>query len=306
MGNSVSKVEKKTSSRRAASSAASRSAKQPARRAPKPSVKATAKRTPAAKASANKAKSAAVAPKAKSAKKATRAVKPAAPAKSRPASKSVAPAAAKSSKKTAAQSKPSPAKAKPTATAAAAKPKPSAPSARQTVKPAPVKQPSRDEAAALAAFERAHREFTRGRFEEARRLFQSLIEQHAGVSEVTARARTYLAIAESRVRAAAEANASSEESETLYDRGVIELNRGAYVAALELFERALKGAPNAAHVHYAVAAARARLGASEAALQSLERAVELYPLLRVRAQHDPDLAALRSAPEFEQLISAAR
>jgi len=167
--------------------------------------------------------------------------------------------------------------------------------------PAPPRQPSRDEAAALKAFERAHKDFTRGNFAAAREHFRALIDQHAGVSEVAARARTYLNIAETRLRTEA---ALPRDPDSLYDRGVIELNRGDFVAAQELFERALKRDPDAADTHYALAAARARLGAVESALQSLERAVELKPVLRVRAQSDTDLAPLRNDPEFERIIFA--
>jgi tetratricopeptide (TPR) repeat protein len=177
-----------------------------------------------------------------------------------------------------------------------------APSQRIASRPAPTptpRQPSRDEAAALKAFERAHKEFARGHFSTARDLFRSLIEQHAGVSEVTARARTYLNIADARLRTEA---ALPRDPDSLYDRGVIELNRGDFVAAQEMFERALKRDPEAADTHYALAATRARLGAVESALQSLERAVELKPGLRVRAQTDADLAPLRNDPEFERII----
>ena len=169
--------------------------------------------------------------------------------------------------------------------------------------PPPPRQPTLDEAAALRAFERAHKEFVRGRFAEARMLFRALIEQHSGVAEVTARARTYLAIAEARLRSE---SAMPRNAEELYDRGVIELNRGDFVAAQEMFERALKRDPEAAHIYYGLAATRARLGALEPALQSLARALELQPNLRVRAQHDPDIAPLRNEPEYEQLIFASR
>lgn len=165
--------------------------------------------------------------------------------------------------------------------------------------PAPPRQPSRDEAAALKAFERAHKDFTRGNFAAAREHFRALIEQHAGVSEVAARARTYLNIAETRLRSEA---ALPRDPDSLYDRGVIELNRGDFVAAQELFERALKRDPDAADTYYALAAARARLHSVEAALQALERAVELRPVLRVRAQADADLASLRNDPEFERIV----
>jgi hypothetical protein len=185
---------------------------------------------------------------------------------------------------------------------AIAQPKTAQKSAQKpAARPAPQakRQPTHDEAAALKAFERAHKEFARGNFSTARDLFRSLIDQHAGVSEVTARARTYLNIAESRLRTEA---SLPRDPDMLYERGVFELNRGDFVAAQEMFERALKRDSEAADTHYALAATRARLGAIPSALQSLERAVELRPVLRVRAQSDIDLAPLRSDPDFERIV----
>jgi hypothetical protein len=171
------------------------------------------------------------------------------------------------------------------------------------IPPPPPRQPTQDEAAALRVFERAHKEFVRGRFGEARSQFRALIEKYVNVSEVTARARTYLAIAESRLRTEI---SLPRDADSLYDRGVIELNRGEYVAAQEMFERALKREPEAAHIHYGLAAARSRLGSIETALQSLQKALELQPTLRVRAQHDQDLTLLRNDPEFDRLVFSSR
>ena len=167
-----------------------------------------------------------------------------------------------------------------------------------TPPPAP-RQPTQDESAALGAFERAHKEFVRGRFAEARNQFRVLVDKYSQVSEVAARARTYLAIAESRLRTE---SMLPRDADSLYDRGVIELNRGEYVAAQEMFERALKREPEAAHIHYGLAATRARLGSIDLALESLQRALDLQPNLRVRAQHDHDLNPLRNDPDFDRLI----
>ena len=149
------------------------------------------------------------------------------------------------------------------------------------------------------AFERAHKEFARGRFAEARNQFRVLVDKYSQVAEVAARARTYLAIAESRLRTE---SILPRDADSLYDRGVIELNRGEYVAAQEMFERALKREPEAAHIHYGLAATRARLGSIDLALESLEKALNLQPSLRVRAQHDHDLTPLRNDPDFDRLI----
>ncbi|HWS56050.1 MAG TPA: tetratricopeptide repeat protein [Pyrinomonadaceae bacterium] len=228
-------------------------------------------------------------------------------AQSAPAAKKSAAAKrpAETSKRASAPSKTKPeTKPQPKKGAAAAKARPAAKPAARPTRHAPPqpKQPSRDEAAALKAFERAHKEFTRGHFPEARSLFRALIEQHAGVVEVTARARTYLTIAEARMRTEA---ALPRDPDSLYDRGVIELNRGDFVAAQEMFERALKRDPDAADTHYALAATRARLGSVETAMQALGRAVELKPVLRIRAQADSDFAILRNEPDFERVVFGA-
>ena len=175
--------------------------------------------------------------------------------------------------------------------------KPILPVKKQPLPPPP--QPTFEEAAALTAFESAHKEFTRGRFAEARNQFRSLIEKYPSVSEVAARARTYLAVSEARLRTEL---TPPRDADSLYDRGVIELNRGDYVAAQELFERALKREPEAAHIHYGLAATRARLGAIDTALRSLRKALDLQPKLRIRAQRDLDLNSLRSDPEFDQIV----
>jgi len=164
---------------------------------------------------------------------------------------------------------------------------------------APPRQPTVDEAAALKAFERAHKEFTRGRFGEARNQFRALLDKYFQVSEVAARSRTYLAVADARLRTE---SILPRDADSLYDRGVIELNRGEFVAAQEMFERALKREPEAAHIHYGLAATRARLGSLDLALQSLQRALDLQPTLRVRAQHDHDLTSLRNDPDFDRLV----
>ena len=173
--------------------------------------------------------------------------------------------------------------------------------ARPAPTPPPPRPPTQDESAALLAFERAHKEFVRGRFAEARNQFRVLVDKYSQVAEVAARARTYLTIAESRLRTE---SILPRDADSLYDRGVIELNRGEYVAAQEMFERALKREPEAADIHYALAATRARLGSIDLALESLQKALDLKPNLRVRAQHDHDLSPLRSDPDFDRLISS--
>lgn len=272
--------------------------KEPARKATKATGSAAKTTRPSAnKSSAGKSaakRPAAGKPTPSKAKRAATAKKSSAPTHktAKPSSKTSArPAAKQQPKRTSVPAAKTPAKQPPKRVTAPVRPLP------------PPRQPTQDETAALRAFERAHKEFARGHFSEARLLFRQLIEQHAGVAEVTARSRTYLAIAEARLRSE---SALPRNAEELYDRGVIELNRGEYVAAQEMFERALRRDPEAAHIHYGLAATRARLGSVDLALQSLERALELQPNLRLRAQHDVDLALLRNDAEYERIVFAPR
>jgi tetratricopeptide (TPR) repeat protein len=278
---------------------------------PKPLVKHTkAEKAPARKATQSSPASAAKSKQVQKTGKGATAARKAAPSRSAtpPAkNKTAARKPATTASTTKAQPKPSTKKSAPVASKSRTAPHKGAAShpARKPAAPAThvPRQPTIDEAAALRAFERAHKEFARGRFGEARNQFRALIERYARASEVTARARTYMAIAEARLRTE---STLPRDADSLYDRGVIELNRGDYVAAQELFERALKREPEAAHIHYGLAATRARLGSINSALESLRHALGIQPNLRVRAQHDLDLSVLRNDPEFEQLVFATR
>ena len=292
MRSSIEKGGKKLSSRTSRRSGGRPSARKHAV-AKSTRLKPATKRSPAGKARAQKAlKSKVTKPKAKTATSATK------------SSRKLTAATKKPAKAPSRQSAPGPSRQSATVIARrkAVQTKPPIP-LKKPAPPQPPPQPTHDEAAALKAFEAAHKEFSRGHFAEARNLFRSLVERYPSVSEVTARGRTYLAVAESRLRT--DMNLP-RDADSLYDRGVIELNRGEYVAAQELFERALRREPEAAHIHYGLAATRARLGAIDTALKSLERALDLQPSLRIRAQRDQDLNPLRSDPDFEQLVFATR
>jgi tetratricopeptide (TPR) repeat protein len=285
----------------------SSSEKAPARKAPKSATKSASAASAKGKAAKAAPARKAAAPKSVAKKAASTQKKAAAPkAKAKAPVRKPAPPAKKPVKKLApvkeTKSRTAPAKKTPTPVKKTKKVA-ALPVRRPVAPPPPPRQPTADEAAALRAFERAHKEFARGRFGEARLQFRGLIEKYANVSEVTARARTYLAVAESRLRTEI---SLPRDADSLYDRGVIELNRGEYVAAQEMFERALKREPQAAHIHYGLAATRARLGSLETALESLQKALELQPNLRVRAQHDQDLTLLRNDPEFDRLVFSSR
>lgn len=275
MSSSLTKGLRRSGSRSTGRGASAKTAKRPVKAK---AAKAKAKRAPAAKTASRKP---------------AKPVRPAKKAAPKSVAKTKKASARTPARKPAPAKKAAPSRVKKTQKVAAVR------AARPAPPPPPPRQPTQDESAALAAFERAHREFVRGRFAEARNQFRILLDKFSQVSEVAARSRTYLAVAESRLRTE---SMLPRDADSLYDRGVIELNRGEYVAAQEMFERALKREPEAAHIHYGLAATRARLGSIDLALESLQRALDLQPNLRVRAQHDHDLNPLRNDPDFDRLI----
>src|SRR4029079_12869518 len=249
MSSSLSKGLRRSTARATAKKASSKTAKRAVKA--KSASKPKAKRATVSKAAASKTTRAASS-KAKPVKKAPAKQ----PAKGKKAGSKVAPKKATGKKATTVS------RVKTTQKVAAARAvRPARPA---STPPPPPRQPTQDESAALVAFERAHKEFVRGRFAESRNQFRILLDKYSQVSEVAARARTYLAISESRLRTE---SMLPKDADSLYDRGVIELNRGEYVAAQEMFERALKREPEAAHIHYGLAATRARLGSIDLALE---------------------------------------
>ncbi len=241
----------------------------------------------------------------------TKAAKRVAPAPAGVAAKSGTAAAKKAATKTAATpsaprvnaaAKAAPRVSEPARRAPVAAPRPE-PRAASVNQQGVRREPTRAETSALQTFERAHKEFVAKRYPQAAAQFRQIIEQFPNVSEVRARARTYLAIAEARLGAN---QSTPETADALYDRGVLELNRADYMRAQQLFEQALAADPRAAHIHYGLAATRARRGDRAAALAALDEAVTLQPTLRARASHDADLASLRAEPEFERIIFGHR
>ncbi|MGH9915943.1 MAG: hypothetical protein ACRD63_11730, partial [Pyrinomonadaceae bacterium] len=94
---------------------------------------------------------------------------------------------------------------------------------RQKPEKAITRRRTPSEAEALTAFVHAHRIFVRQHYKEALKLFNDLIKKFDEVTEVTARARIYINIIQTRLKARKPA---TESPSSRYDLGVIALNRG--------------------------------------------------------------------------------
>jgi tetratricopeptide (TPR) repeat protein len=91
-----------------------------------------------------------------------------------------------------------------------------------------------------------------------------------------------------------------------YNLGVAALNARNLDQAIQLLGKADKAAPNRDEIRFALAAAHALMGNTDAAFEHLEAAIALRPENRYLARHDEDLEPLRADPRFRNLLQADR
>jgi hypothetical protein len=153
---------------------------------------------------------------------------------------------------------------------------------------------------AVRDFEGALGVFNRGNFAAARSAFQKIVETHASHTEIVARCTMYLAICSRRTQPVASV---PKTPDSLYDRGIVEINRGQFEAAIALFEKALKSHPaKTGHVLYALAAAQVRSGRLDEGLRNLERAMDSHDVCRSQARQDPDFSAVWGNDRFQEIV----
>jgi tetratricopeptide (TPR) repeat protein len=152
---------------------------------------------------------------------------------------------------------------------------------------------------AVRGFEQAIKLFNRQDFARAREAFETVIERFPLDADIAARARAYITICQQRL---AHPPSLPRSSEALYDRGIIELNRGQFTMAMTYFERALKLEPEADHVVYALASVYAQTGELEKAMAALKRSIELNEGYRLQARRDPDFRSLYVSEDFQRLV----
>ena len=91
--------------------------------------------------------------------------------------------------------------------------------------------------------------------------------------------------------------------EELLNYGVILHNRGEFAQAIKYLQQALDAQPHNENALYCLAAAQARGGDPEAALQALRSAIDVNPAARAQARRDADFEPLRAALEFRALVA---
>ena len=153
--------------------------------------------------------------------------------------------------------------------------------------------------AAIKGFELAVQQFTKQNLEKAKPLFERL--GASAYPEVADRARLYFRLCQQKLERSVPAPKTAAD---YYALGVAELNARNLDSAAEHLTKADKMQPKREHIRFALAAAYALQGNSEAALEHLKAAIQLRPGNAYQARHDEDFQSLRSHPAFRSLVRA--
>ncbi|MBL8150886.1 MAG: tetratricopeptide repeat protein [Blastocatellia bacterium] len=156
----------------------------------------------------------------------------------------------------------------------------------------------------LESFSKAMEFFNSQKYSNAKEIFESILLERSLDTEIGSRARTYIAICQKKLKTSIVEPQAPEE---LYAQGIYELNRDSLEKAVKYLEAALAFNPNGAHILYALAAAKARSGSKEEAIEYLRRSIEndQSSRNRVGARRDPDFSSLFDNPEFQRMISSS-
>ncbi len=154
-------------------------------------------------------------------------------------------------------------------------------------------------ATALAAFESGMQALQRHDYPKAADAFRALVADHPHESALVDRARVYLDLCERELDKRPGAPATLEERLTL---ATAALNDNDEATAERLAGEVLEEQPDHDLALYLLAAARARRGEAESALEVLRRALAVSPDVRAQARHDADFESLKNSPEFQQLL----
>lgn len=172
-----------------------------------------------------------------------------------------------------------------------------------------VKKPSRTDSArgpdanqlkAVREFERTLKVFHQGKFAEARDRFQALRDIYSQEARIAHRADLYLRACETRLRAAGETSAESEDP---YYHAVLLTNNGQTDEVIPMLEKALGRWPQDDRLLYLLAINHLRKGEREKAMADLREAIRLRELNRNLARNDPEFEDIREDRDFIEVVS---
>lgn len=158
-----------------------------------------------------------------------------------------------------------------------------------------------DTAEQTRLFEQAVSLFTRGDYAGALPLFERAAEGPA--RDLAAAARSRARICEWKASPSQDNPQSAEEH---YHYGLAHFNQRRFPEAERHFLQALRLAPNADHILYALALSQGWKGDIDACAATLRRAIELNPSNLTQARKDPDLQDLLRFPAIAAILYPQR
>jgi tetratricopeptide (TPR) repeat protein len=159
---------------------------------------------------------------------------------------------------------------------------------------------SRQYASAIQAYEAAIKLMHAEQFRKAIRCFEDLVAEHVEEPEIQERAKVLIHACEKKIQEKERTVLRSADDH--YNVGIADLNRRELTSAIGHLEHALKLAPKADHVLYALATANALQGSRDQALQFLRQAIQYRPENRFLAARDSDFESLHEDAEFRELV----
>jgi tetratricopeptide (TPR) repeat protein len=154
---------------------------------------------------------------------------------------------------------------------------------------------------AIQAYEAALKLMHAEQFEKAIRCFEDLVSEHSDEPEIQERAKVLIHACEKKIHEKGRTVLRSADDH--YNVGIADLNRRELGSAIDHLQHALKLAPKADHILYAMATANALQGNRDQALQYLKQSIHYRPENRFLATRDSDFESLYDDADFKQLVT---
>jgi len=160
---------------------------------------------------------------------------------------------------------------------------------------------SKQFASAVHAYEAGLKAVHGEDFEKAKKILENLIAGYPDEPEIQERAKVLVTVCEKKIHEKARTVLRSADDH--YNIGIADLNRRELESALHHLQQALKLAPKADHVLYALAAASALKGDREQAISYLKQSIQQRAENRFLAVRDADFETLHEDADFKQLVT---
>ncbi len=152
---------------------------------------------------------------------------------------------------------------------------------------------------ALAAYSQAMKEFRKGSFDEAAKLFNAVLENFSGEREIADKCRTYLSLVQ-KSRKKEPVSIKTIDDHLL--QASLKMNMGEYPAAVALLEKALQLKEKEGHVYYLLASVHCLMGETDPALDFLKKAIQKDKAFSILARNDPDFESVADDKKFKLII----